>query len=150
MTKLYADFISQQQSILRGAGLVEAKNPQEVSVSLVNADLEAKRREDIEKKPAIKMVDEPDGKGGRKQSTRVVAQPSRYAAHFVGKHNGPKGEGFIHAVTTHDDTGKQKVKYFAGTYKAATQYRPGGTGNQGRHTELHDTPEDAAKQFHGK
>lgn len=150
MTKLYADFISQQQSILRGAGLVEAKNPQEVSVNY-DAKMEAGRREHVESQPATKIVWEPNGRGGHTTSTQIEPQPSTYKARYLGYHDGPKGSGKIYAVTTHHpETGQKKVKYFAGNYNPANKYRPGGGGAQGKHTDLHDTPEEAANQFHGK
>lgn len=133
MTKLYANFISQQQSILRGAGLVEAKNPSEVSVNMV---LSPERRSE-------------QNKYIESQSTTFI--PQRDKAKFDGTHDGPKGAGRIYTVIKPDPkTGQKKVKYFAGNANPAKYHTPGGGGAQGKHTDLHDTPEEAANQFHGK
>ncbi len=150
MTKLYADFISQQQAILRNAGLIEGKNPSKVSVDVLPG--EEGRRKDQEQYPAKKEVWRPSSISKVTKTTEVEKVPSSWAgsaSKLVGNHTGPKGTGRVHSVVTWDNTGNKKVKYFAGNYNTANKYRPGGKGAQGGHTDLHDSPEEAANSYHG-
>lgn len=117
-----------------------------------------KEREDSHKKQAekgtSKYVSYDSGRDfqNKKGTVKVppVPNPAGRAARFVTHHEGPRGSGKIHSITTHDEKGNHKVKYFAGNYNSASKYRPGGGPKQGSHTGLHDTPEEAAKEYHSK